>query len=203
MRGCRSTGWLAGDPMMDRKTTNCGIIFAALLGAGAFGSAQAQQYLTPEFESFGGDSLSGPHRYSSGFDDYRSEQLRDDDHWRISGGLRVNPFVSLELGYQDLGARGVRPQGGEDLAGWSFSGLLSMPFTSGISPYARIGQMFWDEDGGSRSSVSGRRESRELYYGIGLRFGLAEQLDMHFEYERYELDESELDIGTMNLQFSF
>nr|WP_282571377.1 outer membrane beta-barrel protein [Methylonatrum kenyense] len=188
---------------MDRKTTQCGLLVVTLACCGALGSAQAQQYLTPEFESFGGDSLSEPHRYSSGFDDFRSDQFRDDDHWRISGGLRVNPFVSLELGYQDLGARGAREPGGDDMAGWSFSGLLSMPLSSGLAPYARIGQMFWDESGSSPRSVSGRRDSRELYYGIGLRFGLAEQLDMRFEYERYELDESELDIGTMNLQFSF
>ncbi len=190
---------------MNTKTTVRAISPAvALLFAMAAGGVQAQQYLTPEFESFGGSSLNEPHRYSSGFEDYRVDRPRDEDHWRISSGLRINPFMSLELGYQDLGARGARGEGGgQDLAGWSFSGLLSLPLSGSIAPYARIGQMFWDDDGGSTRNVTGRRDSRELFYGIGLRFGLAEQLDMRFEYEHYELEETELDIGTMNLQFSF
>ncbi len=163
----------------------------------------AQEYLTPEFRSFSPGALGGSTAGEYGYDELDpAHQRYDGNPWRVTGGLRINPFVALELGYREFGHDYAAGQDVMDPSGWSLSGLLSVPLTQRISPYARVGQLFRESDG--RAMVpSSSSDSRDMYYGIGLRFGLAEQLDLNFEYERYGVEEMDLDMGTMNLHFNF
>lgn len=176
-----------------------GLLATALLVSAV--AVQAQDNLTPRFSSFGPEDLSG----SAPGDDFIGGGLHDGQDpspWRISGDMRVSPFVSLELGYQNFGGSGERPVF-TDTTAWSLSGLLSLPLDSGLAPYARLGQMFWattDSPGDLSSSPDG---THDLYYGLGLRYGLADQLNLHFDYERFSQEESEYDIGSMKLRLSF
>lgn len=179
------------------------IVFAAILLTASL-AVQAQDYLTPKFRSLAPGSLAGDEPAGS-FDGDALHDVEEQHPWRISSGFEFTPFVSLELGYQNFGnSTGDQPAVYAD--GWSLSGLLSVPLESGLSPYARLGQMFWGGEntlGSPDHTPTGADGSRDLYYGLGLRYGLAEQLDLQFEYERFTQDETQFDLGSMNLHLSF
>ncbi|MEX0730504.1 MAG: outer membrane beta-barrel protein [Aquisalimonadaceae bacterium] len=167
-------------------------------------AVQAQDYLTPQFRSFSQSGLAGGYQ-SDEFGDRDRRYSDEQGPWRVSGGVQLSPFVSLELGYQNFG-RPTDSQAMMDTTGWSLSGMLSLPLDSGIAPYARLGQVFWGSDrsvGNLSEAPAGPDGGRDLYYGLGLRYGLAEQLNLHFEYERISQDETDFDMGSMNLRLSF
>jgi len=181
-----------------------------LLAVQAVATATASDFLTPEFRSMSPSKLSAS---PGSFDDFSDSSFGsslgsgmsyDDDQkpWRVSSGMRISPFVSLEIGYQDFGRNTDSPTS-QDAAGWSLAGMLSLPLSHGVAPYARLGQMFWGRDRSSNALSSNADGGRDLFYGIGMRFGLAEQLNMNFEYERFELEQSDFDVGSMNLEISF
>lgn len=163
-------------------------------------AVEAQDYLTPQFSSVDSGHLTE----SVPGDDFENGRLYNGEalpHSRVSGGMHVTPFVSLELGYRNFGRSGEGDVVADTNA-WSLSGLLSLPLDSGLAPYARLGQMFW-ASAPILENVTNPDGTRDLYYGLGLRYGLAEQLNLHFEYERFGQNESEYDMSSMNLHLSF
>lgn len=98
-----------------------------------------------------------------------------------------------------------------DLEGASIAGIFSAPiWEERFHIYGKVGWFFWESEV-EASPISGVAvtedfEGDDLFYGVGVKFGLGEVVDLRFEYDRFELDdriEADLDYISGNIQFSF
>lgn len=137
-------------------------------------------------------------------DDFLDEddRFRDDRwSWRAFGGAQFNEILSAEAGYMDLrklsdGALRLEADG------WFIAGMAHLPLTSGFAPYAKVGNLFWDVTASSPLG-SASRSGNDLFYGVGARFTLSEALQLRLEYDRMAIDDSDVDMGSINLQYRF
>jgi OOP family OmpA-OmpF porin len=125
--------------------------------------------------------------------------------YKLIAGLQPKPLVAMEVQYIDFGvAKDGRTHVNAD--GWSFGGVLTVPGIPIITPYAKAGALYWDADGKSdvegmpiRSSDNGT----DFTYGGGIGFRLTNSAMLRTEYERYELNDTKIDLASANLIFNF
>lgn len=53
------------------------------------------------------------------------------------------------------------------------------------------------------ASFTRRRKHKDLTVGLGLRFMLSPHLALRTEYERFEMDNTEIDNPSLNVQFNY
>ncbi len=140
--------------------------------------------------------------------------FRDDDHpetedrvsdertaWRAFAGAEFNRVFSLRSDYIDFGTV-EDGNASHEADGWSLSASAALPVTEFFAPYAKVGQLFWDREqsfGPFSSSDSGN----DTFYGFGTRFTLSDHVDLRLEWERYTMDDTDIDLGSASLQYRF
>ena len=134
-----------------------------------------------------------------------SDELKDERvAYKGIFGFRFNPVISAEGQYVDFGDAVDGPLNVE-ATGWTAGLVLNLPINDFISPYAKGGMMFWD----AKASVDGfgggsvKDDGSDPFYGVGVKLGLSERLDLRVEYERMKLDDTDVDLASLNLQFNF
>lgn len=131
-----------------------------------------------------------------------NERFRDDRwSWKAFGGVQFNPVLSAEAGYMDLGklSDGLFEL---EADGWFISGMAHLPLTANFAPYAKVGNLFWDVTASSPLGSTGR-SGNDIFYGVGARFDLSQALQLRLEYDRMTVDNSDVDMGSVNLQYRF
>jgi len=137
-------------------------------------------------------------------DDFLDEddELKDNrTAWRVFGGAEFNRVFSLQADYIDFG----RTEDGNakmEADGWTLSGIVALPLTEFFAPYAKVGQLFWDRKR-ELGPFSTSDDGDDMFYGFGTRFTLSQNVDLRLEYERFTLDNTDLDMGSASLQFRF
>ena len=164
-------------------------------------SAPAQMSTQTDLRGFLGGGV-GYYRLNDGDFLDEDDRLRDDQlSWKVFGGLEVNRIFALEVGYHDFG----RARDGDarmEADGWTIAALAAIPITPVFAPYAKVGQLFWDRKR-SFGPVSRRDDGNDMFYGLGARFSLTPLADLRLEYERMSLDDTDLDVASVNIQFRF
>ncbi len=130
------------------------------------------------------------------------ESLKDDRFsWRGFAGFEVNRIFALEAGYVDFGSTS---EGNRDMEadGWTLAAIAALPITPYFAPYAKVGQLFWDRER-SFGPLSSSDDGNDFFFGGGARFAMTDNIDLRLEYERYALDDTDLDMGSVNVQFRF
>lgn len=128
----------------------------------------------------------------------------DDDRVSLKAyaGADILPWLSAEAGYVNFGEVGDSSTFEAD--GWTVAAIGQLPIGN-FAPYAKVGYMWWDADtvtpAATTSSVNS--DGHDWFGGLGVRFALTQVLDMRVEYERYQLDDADLDMGSINLQLTF
>lgn len=131
-----------------------------------------------------------------------NESLKDDrDAWKAFGGFEINRVFSLEVGYADFG-RTRDGSASMEVDGWTLAGVAALPLSRTFAPYAKVGQLFWDRRR-EFGPFTRDDDGDDLFYGVGVRFMLTESTDLRLEYDRLALKETDLDMGSANLQFRF
>lgn len=115
----------------------------------------------------------------------------DDTVFKVFGGWRFNPFISVELDYIDLG-------GPED----TVEDVRIKAEINGIAPYligtiplgpiegfARVGYYFYDVEISGEDIGSVDDSGEDLVYGVGLGLTLFEHLHARLEYEIIDVSE--------------
>lgn len=136
--------------------------------------------------------------------DFLEEDEDLDDNrvsWKAFTGLEFTRMLALEVAYIDFGelSEGAAEL---DASGWTAAGILALPLTDNFAPYVKAGQLFWDADA-SVGPLSSSDDGNDFFYGVGGRFSLNEWTDIRLEYERFDFDDVEVDMASVNLQFSF
>ncbi len=116
-------------------------------------------------------------------------------------GARLSPVFSVEGQYINFG---TAEDGANQVKADGFTAgvVADIPVSEWFSPYAKAGALFWDADG-RFSNVRSSDDGTDFTYGVGARFGLSQALDLRFEYERFELNDTSIDMASANLQFNF
>lgn len=127
----------------------------------------------------------------------------DKEHasWKGIVGIKFNSVFAIEGQYIDFGAAN---QNTDEVkaSGWTAGVALDLLQSKPVTPYVKVGALFWETD--SRfSSISRNADGTDLTYGLGLRFNLGENLAIRTEYERFDMDTTTIDNASVALQFNF
>jgi hypothetical protein len=153
-----------------------------------------------------------PHGYLGGGIGYyrvEDEQFPDDsdnfederEAYRVFVGGMVNPYFGIEGGYTNFAEASDGPVK-VDTDGLSLAALGQIPLGRVLSIYGKGGLFAWDTDVRGplgRASADGE----DPFYGVGARIGLGTPLGLRLEYERFELDGTDVDLASVNLEFRF
>lgn len=121
--------------------------------------------------------------------------------WKALVGMTVNRVVSIEGQYIDFGAAN-RSSDRIQATGWTAGAVLDIPLDGSITPYGKIGALFWETDN-RFNNISRDEDGTDLSLGLGVRFMLSPHLALRTEYERFEMDQTDIDNLSINLQFNF
>jgi len=129
------------------------------------------------------------------------ERLDDDDSaWKLFGGYRFNPHISVELAYIDFGAPSDRATANGSSGDYSveLSGLA--PYIIGTMPlgpvelFAKAGYYFYDvkidadlDDLGG-NVIDSDDSGEDFLYGFGVGMTFFEHLNARLEYEKIDAD---------------
>ena len=175
-------------------------LLAALVGSGALlphlASAQSADpglylgggagYNRIEGEDFTGDG-----------DEFKDDRVS----YKGIAGLKLGQHFSLEGQYINFGTA----EDGDnrvDADGWTAGAVLELPLTQNFAVYGKGGALFWDAEG-RFANVSADDDGTDPFYGVGARFALSQHLALRLEYERFELNDTDIDMASANLLFHF
>ena len=145
-----------------------------------------------------------------------------DTSLKVYGGYQFNANGAVEFGYVDLGEATIN--GTDSFLGTTaasfetdgFNVALTgfLPVSNNIAVTGKFGLFFWNLDVGLNTSFLGSsslsEDGSDLMYGIGVQFGVTEQIAVRAEWERYNdignentTGESDIDLLAANLVFKF
>lgn len=130
------------------------------------------------------------------------ERLDDDDtSWKLFGGYRFNPHISVELAYIDFGGASDTTTAAGSSGDYSVEVSGLAPYLIGTMPlgpvelFAKVGYYFYDVEldvdlddlGGD--VFSSEDSGEDLLYGFGVGMTFFEHLNARLEYEKIDADE--------------
>lgn len=131
-----------------------------------------------------------------------NDRLKDNrSTWRAFGGVEFGRIFSLQVGHIDFGESEDGPAEME-ADGNTVSGMVALPVTDVVAPYAKVGNLYWDRER-SLGPISSSDSDDDPFYGAGIRFTLTDHTDLRLQYERFKLDDTDLDMASAGLQFNF
>lgn len=117
-------------------------------------------------------------------------------------GAMLTRHVGIEASYIDF-AEASDNGFDADADGVAIAALGQLPLGQAASLYAKGGLLSWDIDVQGPLGTSADDDGEDPFYGFGARLGLAGALGLRLEYERFELDNTDVDLASANLEFRF
>ena len=163
------------------------------------------------------DSLSDGSLATNSLYSYKSDPY--DTSVSLFGGYRPTNYFSLQLEYQDDLSFGI-----DDMfAGSSLwfpetisqnfesnalflSGVSSYPINDNGVLYMKGGLFNWDIDPNYHETSEkylGRSSGTDIFYGLGANYDLNARFGISAEWERYQMEESDVDYLSTKLKFKF
>ena len=142
-------------------------------------------------------------------EDFPEEEDNVEDNrtsYRIRVGGRFTPVIGVEGGYVDFGDY---EDGALDYTadGLTLAGVLHIPLGERASVYGKLGELFWDAkataDGGALGSATRETDGEDVFYGLGLNLPLGSVVALNLGYERYALDDTDVDLAAIGLVLQF
>ncbi|MEM7402069.1 MAG: outer membrane beta-barrel protein [Pseudomonadota bacterium] len=137
----------------------------------------------------------------------------------LFGGFRSNEYFSLQLEYQDELSFGVDniftgsslwiPNSTSDRFdsnGLFLSGISSYPINDSGVLYMKGGLFSWEVDSEyyqTSEHYLGENRGTDLFYGLGASYDLNTRFGISAEWERYKMEESEIDYLSTKFRFKF
>lgn len=136
-----------------------------------------------------------------------SEDLTDTG-MKLAVGNQLNPNTALEFGYADLGEAKFNVSSTVnckvDAKGFGASLVGSLPAANQFSFTGRVGLFRWDSDISCSSGAFSASESgTDLAFGVGIRYDMTKTVGLRGEWERYDLDDADVDLLSFGLLVKF
>ena len=134
-----------------------------------------------------------------------------DTTFGIAAGYRINENFAVELGYQDFGEVSVSAGGASakvETSAIQLSVIGGVPVSENAGVYAELGFDSWDADL-SYTNVPGfgtgseSDDGTDIFYGIGAYLSLSEAVNLKFEYQLHELDDTDIDVLGLGVTVAF
>lgn len=139
---------------------------------------------------------------------------RDDTSFRGFAGYAVSENLRLELGYVNFGdvdgsleipfpgPAFLPPQAEVEADSVTLGGELAFPLGYDFDLFIKGGVHFWEVD--TRLDGLGViADGEDPFYGLGLRLGVSENLVLIGAYERFPLDDVDIDVASFSVAFRF
>lgn len=154
---------------------------------------------------------------SSELNSYKS----DIDQNRVSlfGGYKTKENISLQLEYQNNLSFGIDDMfAGSTLwfpeastqdfesNGLFLSGISSYPINENGVLYMKGGVFNWEVDSNyyeTNPNYLGQTSGTDIFYGLGANYNLNARFGVSAEWERYQMEESDIDYLSTKLKFKF
>ncbi len=151
-------------------------------------------------------------------DSLTSPSLDDtDSSYRLTIGYQLLPYLSLEGGYVDFGkfsatatsdGTGIYPDGILSTAtsadGFFIDVKGQIPINKQFSLYGTYGLLSWKSKTVlSVSPVTLERNDNDSFFGIGGSFNIYDTLALSVDYTFYKLDELDVDVFSVGIQFGY
>ena len=122
---------------------------------------------------------------------------------KVFGGWKLADWFGLEAAYVDLGTAEIDAPGTSvdlDADGFSLSGVGFLPLSDNFDLFAKAGAYTWDVEA---SGVAGTLDDdgTDATYGVGARVGLNDNVALRAELERYEIDDYDVDVASVGVEF--
>lgn len=128
----------------------------------------------------------------------------------VFGGYRFNPNFSLEGFYANFGSFEERIGAGRvelDAQSFGARAVGSVPLSDAASIYARIGFQRWDGDVnatvGTQNLIGGEDSGTDLTFGLGAEYALSEKVSLRGGWDRYKLDDVDVDSANLGIKIHF
>lgn len=131
---------------------------------------------------------------SVGQTDYDSSAIDDGTSFELKGGYKFNEYFGLEGSYLDLGDGDISGGGSVSVDGFKAAVVGSIPVAETVDIYGKVGLYSWDSDG---------NDGNDINYGVGVAWGVADNVKVNLGYDMYELDEADVNNVNLGLTYSF
>lgn len=121
--------------------------------------------------------------------------------WKALVGVKMNNALSLEGQYLDFGAAN-RNSDRIQATGWTAGVVLDFFKNSAIAPYGKIGALMWETDH-RFNGISRSQNGTDVAVGLGLRFAVGDNMAIRTEYERFMMDNTDIDSLSAAFQYNF
>lgn len=137
----------------------------------------------------------------------------------LFGGYRPSQFFSVQVEYHDELAFGIddifagsslwfpdAEPSNFDSNALFLSGISSYDLNESTSFYMKGGVFNWEVDNRSLESSEnylGRNQGMDIFFGLGANYDLNTRFEVSAEWERYHMEESEVDYLSTELKFKF
>jgi len=127
----------------------------------------------------------------------------DDTGGKLFAGYRFNNYIALEGGYYDFGEIGSH-NNQVDINGFSLAAIGSLPVSSNLSLFAKVGAHNWDADArGSVADHFSETGDTDAFYGLGVDYVVSENWQVRGEVERYEVEDFDIDSISLGISYNF
>ncbi len=143
-----------------------------------------------------------------------------DTGWKLFAGYKFMKYLAVEGAYTNLGEGTAHsiitaPVLGTvdttlEVEAWTVSALGILPLGDKFSLFGRLGVNFWNADvsavatgGGTAAVAAGDDDGTDMVYGAGASYSFTPNLSVRGEWERYDLDDGEVDLWSAGVSWSF
>lgn len=184
---------------------------AAIVALGFMSSAAAALPIVPTLVLGAGGSLSAMEDFGdSGTNFDFDEQALG---YKVFAGIEsnlglpgVDPKLGLEVQYSDLGTFDLANGQGE-LHGTTIgvAGRAAVELAGFLTLSGKAGLHFWNSDGkGPAAAISNafdENDGADFFFGLGSEFKILPNVALRAEWERFQFNDSNLDVGTLSVVF--
>ena len=160
-----------------------------------------------------------PNLYSSSDDNLLFNDDLTEESIALFGGYRPSQFFSVQIEYHDELAFGIDDMFTGSSLWFSeadpvdiesnalfLSGISSYNLNDSTSFYMKGGVFNWEVDEKSLESSErylGQTEGTDIFFGLGANYDLSTRFKISAEWERYHMEDSEIDYLSTELKFKF
>lgn len=130
--------------------------------------------------------------------------------WKVYSGYQFNKYLGLEGGYanlNDMTATNGATRAEVESNAWALAAVGSYPLTDKFAVMAKLGAAYVQTNASVRvgTALAQRSgdDSYQPYYGVGVKYALLDNVDLRAEWERFDLDDYNIDLMTAGFAVKF
>lgn len=137
-----------------------------------------------------------------------------DTGWKLYGGFMFTRNFGVELAYVDLGKAkysgdffGLPVTGGTiEATGFNMAAIGAIPLSPALSLFGKLGIFSWEAEANDRTAglpFTQTLDGNDLFFGFGASYSFTRNLSVRGEWERFQLDDTDVDLLSIGLAYRF